>query len=89
MMLNRVLATHRIVRLVTEDEIFDDLRVEIFRRWPPEEHKLSYLLSCKACMSMWAGLAVSSGLIPRFVVDALAASEAAVLIAKGLRRWDF
>lgn len=84
----RALAAKRIVRLIKEDEIAEDLRVAVFDRWPPEDHKLTYLLSCEACLSVWAAAFVASGLAPSKLVDTLAVSETVILATKGVRRWD-
>lgn len=76
--LEDVAATWRITRLVTEDEIAAPLRRWVGRRWP--DSKASYLVNCPYCVSVWAGLAVSSGLIPRLVVRGLALSAGALSI---------
>ena len=86
-MIKQVLATKRIVRLITEDKITEDARVWLFDRWPPEESRLTYLLTCQACVSFWAGLVVTSGLLPKVLVDTLAASEASILLGEGATRW--
>jgi hypothetical protein len=83
-----VLASRRLVRLITEDKILEDARIEAFARWPPEDHKLSYLMSCKKCLSVWTAFAATSGLVPKTLVDTLAVSEVTILLMKGLSRWD-
>ena len=54
------LATHRLTRLVIEDDITADLRERVWRRHPPHDDKLGYLLTCPWCTSMWAGFAVAA-----------------------------
>lgn len=73
-----VLAVDRIARLIVEDEITRPIREAISERWP--DSKMSYLVSCKACVSVWGGLAVCSGKMPRPVIYALAASATVLLI---------
>lgn len=73
------LAAKRIVRLVQHDEIFENVRVRVFRKWPTDEYKLSYLLDCSKCLSVWAGAVVVSEMLPRVVVDTLAVSEAVIM----------
>lgn len=69
-----VLATDRLTRLITEDEISRPVREDIARRWP--DSRIAYLVTCKACVSVWTGLLVSSGKLPARVVSALALSGA-------------
>jgi hypothetical protein len=86
-LVRNVLATKRLVRLITEDKITEDARVWLFDRWPPEDHKITYLLTCERCLSVWAGFLVVSGLVPRVVTDTLATSEATILLGEGATRW--
>jgi hypothetical protein len=69
-----ILATKRVVRLVVEDEVMRPVR-EILGKKDP---RLAYLVGCKACSSVWAGL-INVYLMPRSVKVALALSEAAIL----------
>lgn len=85
----QALAAKRIVRLITEDKITEDARVAMFDRWPPEDHKLSYLLSCQDCLSVWAAAFVVSRVAPKQLVDTLAVSELVIIATKGVRRWEF
>lgn len=70
----RTLATERLTRLVVDDELTRPVREAVGTRWP--DSKMNYLVSCRACVSVWAGLAVSSGIVPRRVQLALALSSA-------------
>lgn len=74
------LATKRITRLVVEDAILEDARDIVWDRFPPEENKLGYLITCHACSSVWAGAAVASGLVPKFARNLLALSEITLLV---------
>ena len=65
-------ATWRITRLITQDEIARPVRAEVHRRWPGS--KIAYLVECPYCVSVWAGLAVASGLVPDVVIRGLAFS---------------
>lgn len=73
-----VLAADRATQLVTEDEITRPLREAVQRRWP--NSRIAYAVGCRACISVWAGLALSSGKVPRTVSWALALSAAAGLV---------
>jgi len=68
-----VLATRRLVRLIVEDEITYPLRLKASKMHPA----VAYLVSCKACSSVWAAVAVT--LAPTPVRWALAASEGAII----------
>lgn len=83
----KTLATRRLVRLVVKDKISEDARVWLCDRWPPEDHKITYLLTCETCVTVWAAAAISSGLVPKWVIDTLALSEAAELAGEGVSRW--
>lgn len=80
----KLLAVDRLTQLVVDDEITRPVREFVDRRWPGS--KLSYLVSCKACVSVWAGLVVSSGKIPRSVLSALAASNVVLLVDRNDER---
>lgn len=67
----RVAAAWRITRLIVDDEITAELRDAVRDRFG-EDHKLTYLVNCPFCVSVWAGLAVM--VLPRAVTGALAAS---------------
>lgn len=73
-----VLAVNRITHLIVDDEITKPIREAVARRWP--DSKASYLITCPKCVSVWAGLAVSSGRVPRPVLWALALSSASLLV---------
>jgi hypothetical protein len=51
------LATRRITTLVTEDKITEDLRNAVWRKFPEDVSKVGYLVGCRKCTSIWAGLA--------------------------------
>lgn len=74
------LATKRITRLIVDDTILDEVRDAFWERFPPEESKLGYVITCHACSSVWAAAIVASGLVPKKLVTLLALSEAALQI---------
>lgn len=74
----RFLAVDRIVRLITEDAITEPARDWVDREWP--ESKIPYLVHCRACVSVWAALIVISGILPRRIQYALAASAAVLMM---------
>ena len=86
--LTAYLATRRITSLITEDKITEDLRNVVWQKFSPEDTKLGYLVTCRKCSSLWAGLmalcllSLSNTTPARFVVNALALSEASILTDK-------
>lgn len=79
------LATHRIVKLVTDDVITSKLRERIFEKYPPEEDKWSFALTCPWCAGIWvsAGVVVARRIVPkpwRIVAEMLAMSSVAGII---------
>lgn len=51
------LATHRVTRLVIEDEITADIREKIFEK---DIGKLSYFITCPWCVSIWAAAGLTA-----------------------------
>lgn len=66
------LAVYRITRLVTTDVILNRYREKIWRRYPPENGGLGYLITCDWCTSLW----VSSLVVVMYTI----ASEPTTLI---------
>lgn len=81
-------ATARLTRLVAQDEVTRPLRdrVDLLASGRPEGHpleRLSYLINCTKCVSIWAGgfcLALSRTHTGRQVLGVLAASEASIAV---------
>jgi hypothetical protein len=71
----RLAAVYRLTGLVVDDEVTRPLRAWVHTRWPGSP--VAYLLSCRRCVSVWAGLAVVFA--PAWLVDALAGSAATIL----------
>ena len=46
------LATFRLARLFTTDQIFEPLRDAIWKKFPPST-QFGYLFTCNWCMSIW------------------------------------
>ena len=58
------LATYRLSRLVTRDELFSGPREWLWKKFPPESTKIGYWLTCVWCVSVWsASLFVISRII--------------------------
>ena len=76
-----VAATWRLTRLVAEDEITRPLREAA-----TPGSRVEYLLGCPYCVSVWAGMAVTSGVIPTRVRMALALSAGAIVVHEVLSR---
>lgn len=54
------LATYRLVKLVRDDRITAPAREALEeRQGPPEDSKLTYLLNCPWCLSIWFGAALT------------------------------
>ncbi len=47
------LASYRVTRFVVEDSLLDNPREALFAKYPPDTHKLTYLLSCVFCAGWW------------------------------------
>lgn len=55
-----VLATARLTRLVTADQILEPIRARLIRRYgEPTESKLMYLMTCDWCASFWIAVPVA------------------------------
>jgi Protein of unknown function (DUF1360) len=54
----RGLATYRLTRLITRDEITAPLRDKVWESRPPESSLVGYFLTCEWCASIWAGSAL-------------------------------
>lgn len=53
------LASYRMTKLIRDDMITEPLRQAVYSRFgPPDESKVSYLITCPWCMSMWFGFAL-------------------------------
>jgi hypothetical protein len=74
------LAIYRATRLVTQDEIFSNVRNRIWNRYPPETTRIGYLFTCEWCMSIWvASLLQLSRMIiptPTYVFEVVLAASA-------------
>ena len=79
------LATSRITRLVVEDAVLDDVRDRIWKIFPVDSTKVGYLVSCRACTSVWVAGLVASGLLPRRIRYIVALSELTILARAALR----
>lgn len=56
------LACYRLVKLVRDDRITEPARQAVRdRHGPPEQSKVSYLLDCPWCLSIYFGAALSLG----------------------------
>ena len=82
-----VLATKRLTTIIVEDEITKDLRLRIWKRFPPETSKIGYVFTCTRCTSVWAGFAIFMllqyfGVFGRAIVSALAFSESFLILEK-------
>lgn len=75
-----VAATRRLTRLVTKDEITAPVREWA---WKNDRKKLTYLVNCPYCVSVWAGVLVASRVLPAPLRWGLALSELANLPVPG------
>lgn len=51
-----IIATYRLTKLVMEDKITEPLRDFVYEHFP--KSKLSYLIACPWCISVWAALVI-------------------------------
>lgn len=47
------LAVFRITRLITTDEILSKIREKIWKKYPPHQGGVGYLITCDWCTSIW------------------------------------
>lgn len=78
-MIAAFLAVSRITRLVVDDQITEPLRDKVEGSETVPEN-LKYLVTCNACVSVWAALAVTFLPLPRKLIFALAMSEVTILL---------
>jgi len=57
-LLEDALATHRLTKLVLDDELTRPVREAVWRRFPPESTRLGYVLTCPWCSSIWVAAGV-------------------------------
>ena len=74
-LLEEAAAVTRLTQLVVEDEITREFREWVEEKTGPDS-KLTYLVNCPYCTSVWAGLVVP--ILPRFARRALALSGLAI-----------
>jgi len=56
------LASYRLVKLVRDDRITEPARAAVENRaGPPEQSRLSYLMTCPWCLSVYFGAALTAG----------------------------
>jgi len=79
------LATSRLTRLVVEDAVLDDVRDHVWKTFPVDSTKVGYLISCRACTSVWVAGLVASGLLSRRIRYIVALSELTILARAALR----
>lgn len=54
---NDIIATYRLTKLVMDDKITEDFRTYIYQTFP-RESKISYLITCPWCVSIWAAAVI-------------------------------
>lgn len=52
------LASYRISRLLTTDEISEPIRRKIWKKYPPETSLVGYAFTCDWCISMYSAAAL-------------------------------
>jgi len=83
------LATYRLTRLITTDEITSPIRDRIWKTHPPESSRIGYAITCNWCSSVYAAsaLQISRIIAPKTttaVETILALSAVAGLVAARL-----
>lgn len=87
-MIAKIAAVFRLTALVTVDEITEPIRarVQLAATGKPQGHpveRLSYLITCHRCVSVWAGfvvLGLSRFAVGRVIINALALSQAEITL---------
>lgn len=67
------LATYRLSRLVTRDELLSGPREWLWKKFPPESTKIGYWLTCVWCVSVWSA--------SLFVISRIIIPEATYVVA--------
>ena len=47
------LGVYRLTRLVTTDVLLDRARARLWKKYPPEQGGIGYLITCDWCTSVW------------------------------------
>lgn len=86
--LTDALAVHRLTKLVTQDQITEQFREEVWEDYPPES-TIGYLITCPWCVSVYVGVGVMilRATVPRVwdpLSRALAASSITGIIEEKL-----
>lgn len=56
------LACYRLVKLIRDDQVTEPVRRAVIeRQGPPERSKISYLITCPWCLSVYFGAALTLG----------------------------
>lgn len=53
-----IIAVYRITKLIIDDDIMNEFRQMVWKRYPADSTKIGYLITCPWCTSIWAGIAV-------------------------------
>lgn len=63
------LAVYRLTRLVTADVLLDRVRTRLWKKYPPEQGGIGYLITCDWCTSIWTAslVVVMYSMIPNIV----------------------
>lgn len=79
------LATHRLTKLVIDDYITEPLREKVYEKFgDPEDSKISYLVTCPWCVSIYTGLGVVAA---RSIAPKAWAPLAAALAYSSITGW--
>lgn len=88
-----LLISRRLTSLITEDKITAAPR-EAFLKLHPTNTTPGYLVTCRACVSVWSGLvtllllSLAKYRVVRWVAGALALSEASIIVDRVLDSRD-
>jgi hypothetical protein len=70
------LAAYRLTRLFLYDHLFDSFRAWVWKRRPPENGGVGYLLTCPWCLGFW----VSSLLVFAYIIVPVPTSVLALIL---------
>ncbi len=85
----QALAAYRLTRLVIVDEIPEPLRDTVVQRFgAPQDSKLSYLVHCPHCVSMYAsaGIVMADMMVPRLARPVLRALALSAVVSLAYER---
>jgi len=71
------LAVYRATRVIVEDSILDKFRKAVWKKFPPANGGIGYLLTCYWCTSFW----ISSLVVTSYIIVPIATTAVCMIFA--------